>query len=93
MANKSIISRTAMIFGIVFSLSILIDYLWLKKEPTEEDKAKGGIHRCRYDPPGVIFSAIVHALIIGSLAFAYFHMTDGEISKGDILSFKMRMSH
>ena len=91
MSHRQIISTTASVFGFAFASSILMDYLFFKREMDESDMEKGGIHLCRYEPAGVIFMAIVRGLIAGSIAFAYLHTTNTSVSKGDILDFKFRM--
>lgn len=93
MRHERVIYNATCAFAIAFSLSILIDYLYLKPRhiDTKKDVSKGGLHECRFDPAGVIFVAILYGIGASVLTIGYIEMSDPSITRTDIYEFKQRM--
>ncbi len=46
---------------------------------------------CRFDPPGVIFMAILYGILASMITIGYIEMTDPSVTRGDVQEFKMRL--
>ena len=93
MRHQQVIYNATCAFAIGFSISILLDYLYLKPKHTDNEKnlEKGGLHMCRFDPPGVIFMAILYGILASMITIGYIEMTDPSVTRGDVQEFKMRL--